>query len=92
MVHIDYGEDDLGRMVSIEEIDKHHRLFEQAITERETMIDALSNYDDKLGDLYLSEEICDISHEAIDRAVCKAVASGKAVPLLCGSALKNKGV
>ena len=79
-------------MVNIEEITGDHKLYDQAITAREAMIDQLSNYDDELGDLYLSEEVKDVDSHAIDRAVRKAVMTGDAVPLLCGSALKNKGV
>lgn len=56
------------------------------------MIEVLSNYDDELGDLYLSEEIENIDVHDVDRAVRKAILSGRAVPLLCGSALKNKGI
>ena len=56
------------------------------------MIEQLSNYDEALGDLYLSEEIHNIKSQDIDKAICKASLSQKAVPLLCGSALKNKGV
>lgn len=56
------------------------------------MIEQLSNFDDELGDLYLSEEIAKISSYDIDRAVRSAIMSGRAVPLLCGSSLKNKGV
>jgi len=56
------------------------------------MIEQLSNYDDELADLYLSGEINEITTQSIDNAIRKAVLSKRAVPLLCGSALKNKGV
>lgn len=56
------------------------------------MIEALANYDEKLADLYLEGELEKISTCDIDRAIAKAACSMKAVPLLCGSALKNKGV
>ena len=79
-------------MVNIEEITADHKLYDQAIAAREAMIDQLSNYDEELGDLYLSEDVKDIDTLAIDKAVRKAIISGQAVPLLCGSALKNKGV
>jgi len=52
----------------------------------------LANYCDDLADLYLEGDLDSISPEAIDNAIRKAVFSQKAVPLLCGSALKNKGV
>ena len=45
-----------------------------------------------MGDLYLSEDIKDIRPEDVDEAIRKAALSQKAVPLMCGSALKNKGV
>ena len=89
---IDYSVDNMGKMVNIEDIDQDHKLFDFAIDAREKMIEQLSNYDENLGDLYLSEEIKDIKSEAIDEAIRKATLSQKAVPLLCGSALKNKGV
>lgn len=82
----------MGNTVNIEEISQGHHLFDQAISARETMIEQLSNFDDELGDLYLGGEIVDISSVDIDRAVRSAILSGRAVPLLCGSALKNKGV
>jgi elongation factor G len=56
------------------------------------MIEALANYDEVLADLYLEGELEKISTSDIDRAIAKAACSMKAVPLLCGSALKNKGV
>ena len=94
MLHIDYSatEDQMGNIVNIEQIGPDHKLFEQAVTARETMIDQLSNYDDELSDLYLSEDIANIGSDAIDKAIRSAILTGKAVPLLCGSALKNKGV
>ena len=92
MLFIDYSVDNMGKMVNIEDIDQDHKLFDFAIDAREKMIEQLSNYDENLGDLYLSEEIKDIKSEDIDLAIQKATLSQKAVPLLCGSALKNKGV
>lgn len=92
MTHIDYSGDEMGNYVDLEPVDKGHALFEMAIQARETMVDQLSNFDEELGDLYLSEDIENIPMESIDQAVRKAILSGKAVPLLCGSALKNKGV
>lgn len=93
MLHYDYATgDELGNVVNIEEIGPGHALFDQAISAREAMIESLSNYDDELGDLYLSGDIADISTAAIDKAIRNAIKSEKAVPLLCGSALKNKGV
>ena len=56
------------------------------------MIEKLANYDDELADLYLSEDFDAITETEIDRAVRAAVRSQKAVPLLCGSSLKNRGV
>ena len=75
MMHIDYTVDDMGKHVSLEDIDSKHKLFDMAIVERERMIEQLSNYDDDLGDLYLSEEIASIKSEDIDKAIAKAALS-----------------
>ena len=56
------------------------------------MIEQLANFDEKLADLYLEGDIEKILSVDIDRAIGKASLSMKAVPLLCGSALKNKGI
>jgi hypothetical protein len=45
-----------------------------------------------MADLYLGEDLNLISTDSIDAAIRKACNSQKAVPLLCGSALKNKGI
>ena len=92
MLHIDYTQDEMGKMVDISLIDRDHYLFDQAMVQRELMIDQLSEYDEYLGDLYLSEPIDKISQDAIDEAIRRAIKSGRAVPLMCGSALKNKGI
>lgn len=53
MMFIDYTRDELGKIVSMEEIDKTHKLYDMMMSGRETMIEQLANYDDKLADLYL---------------------------------------
>jgi len=54
------------------------------------LIDVLSNYDDELMELYLGEE--EISVEFLRSSIRRATISGEVVPILCGSAFKNKGV
>lgn len=56
------------------------------------IVESLANHDEVLADLYLSEGLDAITTDMIDRAVRNSIKSGKAVPLLCGSSLKNKGV
>ena len=91
-MHIDYSADELGKIVSIDEIDPQHALYDVMMSHRETMVSQLSNFCDDLADLYLEQELHEIDSLVIDNAVRKAIDSHKAVPLLCGSALKNKGV
>ena len=92
MLHIDYSKDELGKMVTIEEISKSHKLYDFALVKRNHMVEQLANYDETLADSYLEGNFEAISINDIDRAIAKAAASMKAVPLLCGSALKNKGI
>ena len=62
----------------------------QVKSNREKMIEALAEVDDDLADKYLSGE--DIPVAEIDQALRKATISLKIVPVLCGAALRNKGI
>ena len=57
---------------------------------REQMIEALAEIDDKFADQYLEGQ--DISAGEIVNAIRKATLSLKVVPVMCGSALRNKGI
>jgi elongation factor G len=63
---------------------------EQAREERIRMLEALSEVDDELMERYLGDE--DIPVAMIRRALRHGTVSLKLVPVLCGSAFKNKGV
>ncbi len=57
---------------------------------RHELIEAVVEYDDNLMSEYLEGK--EPSTEELERVLCKAVIVGKIIPILCGSALKNKGV
>lgn len=57
---------------------------------RVKLLEEAANYDDVLFAKYLNGDI--ISPEEIQKAVRKATLQNKLVPVLCGSAFKNKGV
>lgn len=57
---------------------------------REQMIEALAETDDKFADEYLEGK--DIPDAEIMNAIRKATLSLKVVPVMCGSALRNKGI
>ena len=57
---------------------------------RTRLIDVLSNYDDAITEKYLAEE--EITVEDIKTALRRATIANELVPVLCGSAFKNKGV
>ncbi len=57
---------------------------------RHQLVDVLSNYDDGIMEKYLAEE--EITGDDLRRALRTATLSSDVVPVLCGSAFKNKGV
>jgi elongation factor G len=57
---------------------------------RQEMIEAIAETDDELTLLYLEGE--ELGVEELRRALRQATIDGKLVPVLCGAALKNKGV
>ena len=80
--------DDLGTQHESSEILPE---FQQDAKEaREHMIALIAETDDALGEKYLMGE--EISEEELRAGLRRATIGNKLVPVLCGSALKNKGV
>jgi len=84
-----YDDESLGKNFHVEEIpaelmdkakDYHHKMVEKAV-----------ELDDSLMERYLEGEE-NISPEELKTAIRKGTVSNEIVPLLCGSAFKNKGV
>ncbi len=84
---ITYG-DDLGTAIERHPIPESHR--EEAETRRLEMIEKIVESDELLTEKYLMEE--EITQDDIVAALRAGTISGKLHPVLCGSALKNKGV
>jgi len=63
---------------------------EEAELARAEMIEALAEVDDELMELFLEEK--ELTIEQISGALRRATLTGEIVPVLVGSALKNKGV
>lgn len=63
---------------------------EAAAHEREKMIETLADSDDDLAEKYLAGE--ELSAVQISAALRKATIALKIVPVLCGAALRNKGI
>ena len=63
-------------MVSMEEIDTKHLLYDKMHAYRDSMISELANYCEDLEELYLTCELHEIPTEAIDNAIRKAIVTG----------------
>ncbi len=83
-----YFEGEMG--IQIEKRDIPEDLLEDAKMRRAEMVEKIAGLDDALTEKYLNGE--DISLEELNIALRKGVIAGKIVPVLCGTALKNKGV
>jgi elongation factor G len=73
-----------------EEVDIPEDLQEKADEYRKLMLENIADQNDELMEKYLMEE--EISQEEIEQAIRKATLDRSITPVLCGSALKNKGV
>jgi elongation factor G len=71
-------------------VDVPAEMASQVEAARQEMIEAIAETDDELTLLYLEGETLTV--EELKRGLRKAVIENKLVPVLCGSALKNKGV
>jgi elongation factor G len=81
-------EGDFGQTVKEEEI--RPELIAQAQSWREKLIEKIFLEDENLLEKYWAKE--EISLEELRKTLRKAVISYKIIPVLCGSALKNKGI
>ncbi|MGZ3636704.1 MAG: elongation factor G [Ktedonobacterales bacterium] len=80
--------DDLGTTSQTSDIPAD--LVDEARKHRETMIERIAETDEELTLKYLEGE--EISADELRAALRRATIAGKLVPVLCGTALKNKGV
>ncbi|QCT95315.1 elongation factor G [Caminibacter mediatlanticus TB-2] len=78
----------LGSKYEIEDIPAE--LQEKAEEYREKLIEAIAETDEELMEKYFAGE--ELSEEEIKKAIKKATLNLEIVPMLCGTAFKNKGV
>ncbi len=88
MKAIIWDDDTLGATFTEGEIDADH--LDRAREYREKLVEAAAEVDDPLMEAYLAEE--PITEEMLLDAIRRATLGLKLVPVLCGSALKNKGI
>lgn len=81
-------QDDLGR--DIEETDIPPELLAQAQEYRAKLIESIAETDEKLLEKFMLEE--EFEEAEIKAAIRKGTIDGSIMPMLCGSAFKNKGV
>jgi elongation factor G len=81
-------EDGMGE--SFDSVDIPAELADEAETWRHELIDVVSQYDENVLEKYVSEE--EITADDLRTALRAATVSGDVVPVLCGTAFKNKGV
>jgi len=83
-----YDDESLGTEWSEDEIPDSMR---EKISElRHELVEAAVEHDDELLEKYLAGE--ELSNDEVRRAIRSATLSGDFTPVLCGSALKNKGI
>ncbi len=80
--------DDMGKEIKEEEIPKDMK--EKTEKFRHELVEAVVEHDEKLMNDYLAGKEPEVSE--LKRVLHQLVIQGKMMPVLCGSALKNKGV
>ncbi|WP_340106542.1 elongation factor G [Rhodohalobacter sp. 8-1] len=83
-----WDDESLGAKYDVVEIPED--LKEKAQEYRKLMLENIADHDDALMEKYLMEE--EISEEEINNAIRMATLARDITPVLCGTALKNKGV
>ncbi len=84
-----WNEDDYGMTFQV--VDMPEDMKEQVLEYREKLLEAIADYDESLMEKFF-EDPDSITEEEMRAAVRGAVLDSKFVPMMCGSAFKNKGV
>ena len=88
MKQIVWDDDTLGATFTESDIDAEDR--SRADSGREKLLETLAEADDEIMEAYLSEAAID--DDMLAAAIRRATIGLKLVPVLCGSALRNKGI
>jgi elongation factor G len=88
MQGIVWDDESLGAKYDV--VDIPDNLKEKAAEYRKLMLENIADHDDELMEKYLMEE--EITEDEINGAIRKATLARDITPVLCGTALKNKGV
>ncbi|OGR96998.1 MAG: translation elongation factor G [Elusimicrobia bacterium RIFCSPLOWO2_01_FULL_64_13] len=80
--------EELGAKFEVKDVPAE--LLEKARHYRDKLVEAVSDFDDKIAEKFLSGH--EVGAEELVAVVRKATISGKFFPMLCGSSFKNKGV
>ncbi|MDC3336734.1 elongation factor G [Flavobacteriales bacterium] len=86
---ITWNEADQG--MTFQEIEIPEDIMEEATKLREELLEAVAEFDDNLMEKYFEDSESLTEREILD-ALREATIAGKVVPMMCGSAFKNKGV
>ena len=84
-----WNEDDMG--MTFQEIDIPEDVREEAEMYREQLLEAVAEFNDTLMEKYFEDPESLTEREILD-ALREATIAGKVIPMMCGSAFKNKGV
>jgi len=83
-----YYKDDKGKEIEVTDVPEDMKKLAEEY--RSKMIEAICDTDDDLMEKYLEGE--ELDNQELKTALRKATISGEIVPVLCGSAYRNKGV
>ncbi len=86
---ITWNDEDQG--MTFQEIDIPEDIIDEARQLREELLEAVAEFDESLMEKYF-EDSESLTEREILNALREATISGKVVPMMCGSAFKNKGV
>ena len=84
-----WNEEDQG--MTFQEVDIPSDLIDEAREHRANLLEAVAEFDESLMEKYFEDEES-LTEREILNALRQATITGKVVPMMCGSAFKNKGV
>ncbi|CAK78310.1 unnamed protein product (macronuclear) [Paramecium tetraurelia] len=86
--------DKYGSEVQFRDVDKSHRYYDKAIQARDDLLSTVSEYDDKIAELYLEDSKELLNQQLLLHSIRQIINTNynQCCPIYVGSALKNRGI
>ncbi|WAS93064.1 elongation factor G [Nannocystis poenicansa] len=84
--------DDTGTQLTRQPVTEDHEMYTEAVLAREALVESVAEVDDETMTVFLETGAAGVPLDLLKAGLRRATIANKGVAVLCGTALKNKGI